>query len=187
MNPVLEPFPDDILPEGLVHVNPPSDCCETAVVVVVVWVWPSLGEVKGERRGGGWTWTGEDVCTSSAGGTVFIGDVMAFGFGRSAALAATDMMIGRGAPTSIPSGELLPDSLPESSESLLDDELELLLEELDLLRLTSGLLAAEEEGGRGGTRGGGGTPVAITGTDPEVTVLTKTPPTLPTLVVPVVT
>jgi hypothetical protein len=64
VNPVLEPFPDDILPEGLVHVNPPkgeSDCCETAAVVVVVWVWPSLGEVKGERRGGGWMETGEDV------------------------------------------------------------------------------------------------------------------------------
>ena len=60
VNPVLEPFPDDILPDGLVHVNPPvgeSDC-DTAVVV---WVWPSLGEVKGERRGGGWTGTGEDV------------------------------------------------------------------------------------------------------------------------------
>jgi hypothetical protein len=109
---------------------------------------------------------------------------MAFGFGRSAAFATADMIIGRDAPTSIPSGELLPDSLPESSESLLDDELELLLEELDLLRLTSGLLAAEGGGG-GGT--GGGTPVAITGTDPDVTVLTKTPPTLPTLVVPVVT
>ena len=91
-------------------------------------------------------------------------------------MAADDMIIGRDAPTSIPSGELLPDSLPESSESLLDDELELLLDELDLLRLASGLLAEE-----------GGTPVAIKGTDPEVTVLTKTPPTLPTLVVPVVT
>ena len=61
VNPVLEPFPDDILPDGLVHVNPPvgeSDCEEAAIVV---WVWPSLGEVKGERRGGGWTGTGEDV------------------------------------------------------------------------------------------------------------------------------
>lgn len=74
---------------------------------------------------------------------------MAFGFGRSVAFAAADMIIGRDAPTSIPSGELLPDSLPESSESLLDDELELLLEELDLLCLTPGLLA-EAEAERGG-------------------------------------
>lgn len=80
---------------------------------------------------------------------------MAFGFGKSADFfAADDMMIGRDPPTSIPSGELLPDSLPESSESVLDEELELLEDELDRLCRSPDLPPTV-----------GGTPVVITGTD----------------------
>ena len=146
MNPVAELLPDDMLPDGFVQVNPG----DSGSVVEA----PSRGEVKGERRGGGGM-EDDGVCTSKAGGTVFIGDVMAFGFGKSADFfAADDMIIGRAPPTSIPSGELLPDSLPESSESLLDEELELLEDEVDRRCRSSDL---------GPTVGG--TPVAITGTD----------------------
>lgn len=110
-----------------------------------------------------------------SGGTVLIGDVMALGFGRSDDFFASDDIItGRDPPTSIPSGELLPDSLPESSESLLDDELELVLDELDLLCLSPSLVVPSAPVML---------PVDITGTFCEdETVLTRTPPTLPTFV-----
>lgn len=147
VNPTLELFPDDMLPDGLVQVKPGDSAEDVAPATA------SLGEVKGERRGGGGIGTGEeDVCISMAGGTVFIGDVIAFGFGRPADFAADDIIIGRVPPTSIPSGELLPDSLAESSESLLEEELELVLDELDRCCPSSTLAPTA------------GAPVAITGT-----------------------
>lgn len=151
VKPVVELFPVDMLPPGLVQVKPGGS---VVLVDPTDATWPSRGEVKGERRGGGGIGAAEDdVWTSKAGGTVLIGDVIAFGFGRSADFfAAADMIIGRDPLTSMPSGELLPDSLPESSESLLEDELELLLEELERLCLSSDLAVMAT-----------GTPVAITG------------------------
>ena len=91
------------------------------------------GEVSGERRGGGVEDTPLVIAWISWGGP-FTGEVTAFGLTSPLTELPAVVTIGTGPPIfmapALLRSELLLDSLPESSESLLLDELELLEEGL---------------------------------------------------------
>lgn len=104
------------------------------------------GEVSGERSGGGVEDTPLVIAWINWGGGPFTGEVTAFGFSNPLVELPAVVTMGTGPPILMPRtssrSELLLESLPESSESLLLEELELLDE---------GLLAAAAEvrGGMG--------------------------------------
>ena len=90
----------------------------------------ALGEMRGERRGGGVEDTPLVMAWISCGGP-FTGEVTAFGFSNPLIELPAVVTIGTGPPIfMVPTSELLLESLPESSESLLLEELELLEEGL---------------------------------------------------------